>query len=144
MLTRVMKMNRIKKGFTTIAPEHGLSSLPGAVKTERDPNSESTVRVKGTYIPRNTDRTGKFFGIMCLLLACTYVIALPCTIFNIAGLSIPPLAIFAIGMFVIHGCSMLANSLRHVSEAPWARKGIKIFWISTLVWSLIGMIYFGP
>lgn len=134
-----MNLNRLKRGFTRTNPEKGLRDLPGARKSERHNHDEETIRIKGRYIPSDTDRIGHYFGIMGYLHAWIYVILLPCSIFSDEHYMFSPLSIFLIGLFIVHGCAMFADSFRH-SEAPWARKGIKIFWICTLAWSVFGII----
>ena len=134
-----MNLNRFKKGFTSTNPERGLHNLPGAMKSERHDEGPSVVRVKGQYIPQDTDRAGQFFGMMSYIHAWIYVILLPCTILAQDSLAFNPLAVFLIGLAIVHGCAMAADGLRY-SDAPWARKGIKIFWIASLICLLMSIL----
>ena len=134
-----MNLNRLKRGFTRTNPERGLYSLPGAQKPDRHKERSTTVRVKGRYIPQDTDRMGQLFGMMGYIHAWLYVILMPCAMLAENTMDFDPLSVFLIGLAVVHGCAMAADGLRH-SEAPWARKGIKIFWISTLAFSLYGLL----
>ncbi|MFK7910664.1 MAG: hypothetical protein AB8F34_08675 [Akkermansiaceae bacterium] len=135
-----MNLNRFKKGYTGTNPERGLRSLAGAVKADKHIDNPGAVRVKGRYIPRDTDRIGHFFGMMGYIHAWLYVILLPCSIYaDSHSVIFSPMAVFMVGMFVVHGCAIIADGLRH-TEAPWARKGIKIFWIATLTLAAFGGI----
>lgn len=134
-----MNMNSIKRGFTRTNPERGLHSLSGAMKSERHHEGPSVVRVKGRYIPQDTDRAGQFFGMMSYIHAWIYVILLPCTILAKDSLDFNPLAVFLIGSAIVHGCAMAADGLRN-SGAPWARKGIKIFWLVSLLCLLMSIL----
>lgn len=134
-----MNLNRLKRGFTRTDPERGLRNLPGATKSDRMDDSLSTIRVKGRYIPTNTDRAGQLFGMMGYIHSWLYLVLLSCTVFATNTLEFSPLSIFLIGFAVVHGCAMAADGLRH-SEAPWARKGIKIFWLTTLAFSVYGIV----
>jgi len=134
-----MNLNSIKRGFTHTNPERGLHSLPGAIKSERHDKGPSVVRVKGQYIPQDTDRAGQFFGMMSYIHAWIYIILLPCTIFAEDSLIFNPLSVFLIGLVTVHGCAMVADGLRN-SDAPWARKGIKIFWIASLAFLLMSIV----
>jgi len=134
-----MNLNRFKKGFTSTNPERGLHNLPGAIKSERHDEGPSVVRVKGRYIPQDNDRAGQFFGIMGYIHAWIYVILLPCTIFAKDSLVFNPLSVFLTGLVIVHGCALAADGLRN-SDAPWARKGIKIFWLASLVFLLTSIL----
>ena len=127
-----MNLNSIKRGFTSTNPEKGLRNLPGAMKADRIDNSPSTIRVKGRYISQDTDTVGRFFGMMGYIHAWLYVILFPCSIFVGDDYLFSPISIFIIGLAMVHGCALFADGLRN-SDAPWATKGIKIFWIFTLV-----------
>ena len=109
------------------------------MKSERHDEGPSVVRVKGQYIPQDTDRAGQFFGMMSYIHAWIYVILLPCTILAQDSLAFNPLAVFLIGLAIVHGCAMAADGLRY-SDAPWARKGIKIFWIASLICLLMSIL----
>ncbi len=130
-----MNLNRYKKGFTSTNPERGLRSLPGASRPERHAGSPGTIRVKGRYISQDTDKTGRVFGMMGFITSWLYVILLPWSLLaeiNIGSVMFTPLSIFIIGFAVVHGCALFADGLRN-SDAPWATKGIKIFWSLTLL-----------
>ncbi len=137
-----MNLNRYKKGFTGTNPERGLRSLPGARKSDRHDNNSGTIRVKGRYISQDTDRMGKFFGMTGYIHAWLYVILLPWVLLseiNMGSVTFTPLSIFIIGFAMVHGCALFADGLRN-SDAPWANKGIKIFWIFTLLVLVYGAI----
>jgi len=68
-----------------------------------------------------------------------YVILLPCTIFAKDSLVFNPLSVFLTGLVIVHGCALAADGLRN-SDAPWARKGIKIFWLASLVFLLTSIL----
>ena len=111
----------------------------GAMKSGRKNEGPSVVRVKGRYIPQDTDRAGQFFGMMGYIHAWIYVILLPCTIFAEDSHIFNPFAVFIIGLSVVHGCAMAADGLRN-SDALWARKGIKIFWLASLICLLMSIL----
>ncbi len=134
-----MNLNSIKRGFTSTNPEKGLRGLPGAMKADRIDDSSSTIRVKGRYIPGNTDRVGQFFGMMGYIHAWLFVILFPCTLIAGDDSIFSPMSIFIIGFAMVHGCAMFADGLRN-SNAPWATKGIKIFWIFTLLFIVYGVV----
>ncbi len=135
-------MNRFKKGYTGTNPERGLRNLPGAMKADRIDNSSSTIRVKGRYISQDTDRIGGFFGMMGYIHAWLYVILMPCTLLvdpNAVSLIFTPISVFIIGFAMVHGCALFADGLRG-SNAPWASKGIKIFWLFNLLLMVYGIV----
>lgn len=134
-----MNLNSIKRGFTRTNPERGLRSLPGSMKADRIDNSSSTIRVKGQYISQGNDKIGRFFGMMGYIHAWLYAILLPCSIVGGDDYIFSPLSIFIIGFAMVHGCAMFADGLRN-SNAPWATKGIKIFWLFTLLVIVYGII----
>ena len=138
-----MNLHKFKKGFRCTNPAKGLYDLPGAIKSERDITDQGNIRVKGQYIPSNTDTLGKFFGILGYTCAWLYVILMPCSVFLSKYTKlISPLGVFIMGMFLIHGFAIFADGMRH-KEARWARKGIKIFWLGTVSWCVIGPILYG-
>ncbi len=55
--------------------------------------------------------------------------------YHVASRRIPAI----IGFAMVHGCAMFADGLRN-SNAPWATKGIKIFWIFTLLFIVYGVV----
>lgn len=134
-----MNLNRFKKGFTKTNPERGLHTLPGVHRPDRAGDETSTVRVKGRYIPSGTDNTGKVFGILSFTVACLCTVLFPLSFFAGKDADLSPLAVFVMGLFLVHGFAIFADSLRH-SESIWSRRGIKLFWLSSLVWIMIGWI----
>lgn len=102
-------------------------------------DNPGAIRVKGRYIPQDTDRAGQVFGMMGYIHAWIYAVLLPCSLYSVDHYFFSPLSVFLIGMFVVHGCALVADGLRH-SEAPWARRGIMLFWASTLGWAAFGAI----
>lgn len=102
-------------------------------------DNPGAIRVKGRYIPQDTDRAGQVFGMMGYIHAWIYAVLLPCSLYAVDHYFFSPLSVFLIGMFVVHGCALVADGLRH-SEAPWARRGIMLFWASTLGWAAFGAI----
>ncbi len=137
---RVMNLHRFKKLIGKNDPEKGLRDLPGARKADKRIEGPETVRVKGRYIPPNTDNAGMAFGVFGFIMACIYAVLLPCSFFAVNTMIFSPLAVFILGFATVHGCAIFADSLRH-SEAPWARKGIKIFWICTLLTFASSLIF---
>ncbi len=138
-----MNLNQLKRGFTRTNPERSLHALPGAQKTEHHDPTDTTVRVKGRYISGDTDRTGRFFGITGFISAWIYAILLPCSAFfeiRLGWLEFGPFAVFLTGFTLIHGCAMFADGLRP-SGTPWARRGIKTFWITSLAFFFLGVVW---
>ncbi|MBT8044723.1 MAG: hypothetical protein KJO79_07210 [Verrucomicrobiae bacterium] len=133
-----MNLHRFKKLIGKNNPEKGLYSLPGAQKADRHIQNAGTIRVKGRYIPGDTERMGRFFGMMAYIHAWLYVLLLPSSMYTGDHDFFSPLSVFLIGMFLIHGCAIAADGLRN-SNAPRAVWGIKIFWIST-VFFFVGRI----
>jgi uncharacterized membrane protein YecN with MAPEG domain len=134
-----MNLNRLKRGFTKTNPERGLHQLPGSKKSTAHGINSHSIRVKGQYIPGNTDRIGRAFGLMGYALAWLYFILLPCSMLTKNSTVFYPLPLFVIGFALVHGCAMFDDGLRQ-SKTPWASRGIKTFWISTLFFGLIGII----
>ena len=134
-----MNLNSIKRGFTSTNPEKGLRNLSGARKADRIDDSTSTMRVKGRYISGGNDKIGQFFGMMGYIHAWLYVILMPCSLVAGDDYISSPISIFIIGFAIVHGCAMFADGLRN-SNAPWATKGIKIFWIFSLLLVVYGVV----
>lgn len=135
-----MNLHRFKKGYTGANPERGLRDLVGAQKAGKRIGGPTAVRVKGRYISDGNDRIGQLFGMMGYIHAWLTVLLFPCSMFAADDHIFSPISTFIIGFAVVHGCAMFADGLRN-SDAPWARRGIKIFWISTLVF-LLGSVAF--
>jgi len=134
-----MNLNSIKRGFTSTNPEKGLRNLSGARKADRIDDSTCTIRVKGQYISGGNDKVGRFFGMMGYIHAWLFVILFPCTLIAGDNYISSPLSVFIIGFAIVHGCAMFADGLRN-SNAPWATKGIKIFWIFTLLLAVYSIV----
>lgn len=132
-----MNLNTLKRGFTKTNPEKGLRSLPGAQKTERR-TSSPTIRVKGRYITQSTDRLGHFLGLLSYIHAWLYTILLPCSFLSDTGI-FSPISVFILGFALVHGYALFADGLHH-SEVPWARRALKIFWLSTLCLAMVGFV----
>jgi len=140
-----MNLNTIKRGFSKTNPEKGLHSLPGAHKEDHrdDKQGTITIRVSGKYIPSNDDvAAGKAFGILGYIIAWTSAIALVVNTVLLATNSsntnyVP--ASFILGCAFVHGCSIFADTMRN-TEAPWARKGIIVFWSGVLLSIGLGLI----
>ncbi|BDS06377.1 hypothetical protein NT6N_14170 [Oceaniferula spumae] len=134
-----MNLNKFKKTIGKTNPEKGLRDLAGARKAEYHHNDQGAIRVKGKYISHDYDRFGRVFGITAYLLAWLYV---PCTVLSFflpPGSIWNPFSIFLTGMFAVHGFALVADGLRN-SNAPWAMKGIKIYWMGVILLIVLSMI----
>ena len=138
-----MNLNTIKRGFSKTNPEKGLRSLPGALKGEHKKDKLGTIRVSGKYIPSDHDALGLTFGILGYTIAWISAISLVINTFLVTtssdGDTNYVIGSFVLGCAFVHGCSIFADAMRK-TEAPWARKGIIVFWSGVLLSVVLGLI----
>ena len=140
----IMNLNTIKRGFSKTNPEKGLRSLPGAHKEDHRDNQQNTIRISGKYIPNkeNVD-AGKALGMLGYVVAwvsgVTLVMNTVMLTTNSGGNTGYAATALALGGALVHGCSIFADTMRN-TEAPWARKGIVVFWSGVLLSLVLGLI----
>lgn len=136
-----MNLNKFKKTIGKNNPEKGLRNLVGAQKDERRDSSSGTIRVTGKYISgdKELNLTGRVLGLIA------YISAWITGLLMLVSLLMPsvnlphPFATFIFGLLVVNGCAMLADGFRG-SDAPWAMKGIIIFWSAAVLTFVISLV----
>ena len=124
-----MNLNKYKKTINTIQPERGLHNLVGAEKFERTNRDSGAIRVTGKYISGHAELNfaGRILGMIA------YISSWVAGLFMLGSLILPslnlphPFASFIAGLIVVNSSAMLADGFRS-SDAPWAMKGLIIFW----------------
>lgn len=129
-----MNLNTIKRGFSRTQPEKGLSSLPGAQKNPTRLPDSTTVRVKGVYISEPPSPLGKICSIsaFCLACGCNLILLVLATLWVLPLETAPLLSDYLLSYYVVfaailHGFAIVADGTLQ-SNAPWARKGLIMFW----------------